>query len=238
MFLEIIEDFAKLALIVGSLFFTLNTYIRYKQPTLSSSLHRQRFVVLFVLILMTIALKITEDVLGGESGVIDEAILWYIHNHIPTTLTWVFELITLSGSLYFLVPTSITVTVTLFLAKMRYESLLLISSLTTGAIVVYLIKTAVGRDRPSLWDTEWYWGASFLSGHTLMISVFSISAAVIVNRNWPTKGKLVFSIAFIWISLVALSRLVLGVHWPTDVLAAMCIGIFIPLMISAFLKRY
>lgn len=238
MFLEIIEDFAKLVFITGSLFLTLNTYIRYKQPTLSNSLHRQRFAVLFVLILITITLKITEDVIGGETGAVDEAILWFIHNHLPTTLTGVFEVITLSGSLYFLVPTSVVMTATMLMAKMRYESLLLISSLTTGAIVVYLLKTAVGRNRPSLWDTEWYWGASFPSGHTLMISVFLISIAIIVNRNWPAKGKLVFSIAFIWISLVALSRLVLGVHWPTDVLAAMCIGIFIPLIISAFIKAY
>ena len=46
-------------------------------------------------------------------------------------------------------------------------------------------------------------------------------------------------LAMLWISLIAASRLVLGVHWPSDVLAAMCVGVFIPLSnsIAADLRR-
>ena len=239
MYLELIEDIAKLTFIIGSLYFALNTYIRYKQPTLSNLLHRRRLTILFVLIVVTTALKVTEDVLGGESGPVDEAILWFIHNHVPTTLIWIFETITLTGSLYILIPLSITAATVMLVTKMRFEVLLLISSLFSGAIVVYVIKTVVGRARPTLWDTEWYWGASFPSGHTLLVAVFATSIALIVDSNWPAKRWLAFSIAFIWIIFVALSRLVLGVHWPSDVLAAMCIGVFIPLVASALIKlRY
>jgi undecaprenyl-diphosphatase len=60
-----------------------------------------------------------------------------------------------------------------------------------------------------------------------------------VSRIRPAARKLALSIAILWISLVAISRLVLGVHWPTDVLAAACIGAFLPLAMSVVLElRY
>jgi undecaprenyl-diphosphatase len=94
------------------------------------------------------------------------------------------------------------------------------------------MKAIVGRARPALWEAQWYWGSSFPSGHTLSTAAFATAAALCVARIWPRSGTLAMALAVSWAGLVAVSRLVLGVHWPSDVLVAMCLGFFIPLMIS------
>jgi undecaprenyl-diphosphatase len=105
-----------------------------------------------------------------------------------------------------------------------------------GAIVVYVLKALVGRARPALWETEWYWGSSFPSGHTLVVAAFAFATAIGVTRIWPERRNFAMLIAAAWVFSVAISRLVLGVHWPTDVLAAACIGAFLPLAVDVALE--
>lgn len=236
MIFELIEDIAKLSLIIASLYFALGAYVRRKQPAWSEPLEKRRFAVLFVLVLAVSAIKVSEDALGGESGPIDEAILLFIHSLVPSALTGVFEAVTLSGSSRVMFPLAAVATIVLLIAKRRFEALLLAASVISGATVVYAVKTVVGRARPALWDAEWYWGSSFPSGHTLVVAAFATAAALCVIRIRPAAREIALSIAILWISLVAISRLVLGVHWPTDVLAAACIGAFLSLAISIALE--
>ena len=128
--------------------------------------------------------------------------------------------------------------VALLCAKRRFEALLLTVSVLGGAVIVYVLKAAVGRARPELWDTEWYWGSSFPSGHTLVVTALATATVISVNRIWPGSRKLATLIAFVWTFSVGISRLVLGVHWPTDVLASVCIGMFLPLAIGIVLESW
>ncbi len=236
MIVELIEDIVKMALIVASLYFVLGETARRMQPAWSESLGKRRLITLLVLILAVSAIKLTEDVIGGESGPIDKAILLFIHGHVPHTLTGFFEAITLTGSARILFPLATLTTIALLWASHRVEALLVAASVISGALVIYGVKTVVGRARPSLWDTAWYWGSSFPSGHTLIVAAFATAAALGVSRIRPASRNLALSLAMLWITLVALSRLVLGVHWPTDVLVAACIGAFLPLAISVVLE--
>ena len=178
------------------------------------------------------AVKVIEDVVAKESGPVDEAVLWFVRDHVPAALTAYFGAFTLSGSATFLVPVAVVTTVMLLAARRRFEAVLVGTSLATATLVVYLLKAIVGRTRPALWESQWYWGSSFPSGHTLSTAAFSMAAALCVARIWPRAGNPAMSLAILWTSLIALSRLILGVHWPSDVLAAICIGLFIPLLIS------
>ena len=236
MIFELIEDIAKLTLIVASLYFVFGAYVRSEQPAWVKPLGKRRLTIISVLVLAASAVKVSEDVLDGESGLIDRIILLFIHGHVPHVLTGFFEAVTFTGSSKVLLPLAAVVTIALLFARHRFEALLVAASVISGTIVIYVIKTVVGRDRPELWDTGWYWGSSFPSGHTLIVAAFATAAALCVGRIRPAAGKLALSIALLWVSLVAISRLVLGVHWPTDVLVAACIGAFLPLAMSVVLE--
>lgn len=239
MIFELIEDIAKLTLIVASLYFVFGAYVRHKQPAWSEPLEKRRLTIISVLVLAASAVKLSEDVLDGESGLIDKAILLFIHSQVPSTLTGFFEAVTFTGSSKVLLPLAAVAAIAFLFARRRFEALLVAASVISGTIVIYVVKVMVGRDRPALWDTEWYWGSSFPSGHTLVVAAFATAAALCVSRIRPAAGKLALSIAMLWIFLVAISRLVLGVHWPTDVLVAACIGAFLPLALSVALElRY
>lgn len=226
----------KLSIIIGCLYFSISLYVRNRQPLWRAPLERRRFTILLGLTLAVVAIKIAEDVLYKESGAIDRSILLGLHAHIPAALTRWFELVTLSGSLKVLLPLTVLSSFALLYARRRFEALLLASSVASAALLVFILKTLVGRERPSLWQTQWYWGSSFPSGHTLVASAFATALAICVARIRPAGRTPALALAMLWLSLVALSRLVLGVHWPTDVLAAICIGVFIPLAMNMLLQ--
>jgi undecaprenyl-diphosphatase len=235
MIFELLEDIVKLVFIVASFYFALSTFTRIKKPGFTETLEKRRVAILFGLVLVVLAIKISEDVLGGESGPVDKAVLLYIHAHVPGFMTPFFSAITVTGSAKFLFPVTTFLTILLLLAKRGSEALLLSVSVVSAALIVFIIKTSVGRHRPMLWETEYYWGSSFPSGHTLAVAAFATAATLLALKFRPASQGIFMILAFLWIFLVGLSRLVLGVHWPTDVLAAACIGTFLPLAIKVII---
>ena len=232
MLFNILADVAKLGLFIVCAYVLVGAYARRRRPQWTEHLTRRRLAVLGILTLAVAGIKLIEDVVAKESGPVDEAILWFFRNHVPDALDGFFEVVTLSGSARFLVPLSALAAVALLVARRRFEALLMAASVVTATLVVWGMKAIVGRARPALWEAQWYWGSSFPSGHTLSTAAFATAAALCVARIWPRAGSRAMALAVLWAGLVAISRLVLGVHWPSDVLAAMCLGAFIPLLIS------
>lgn len=232
MLFHIVLDVAKLGLIIVCAYALLGAYALRRRPHWNEPLTKRRFAVLGVLTLGVGGIKLSEDVLAKESGPVDEAILWLIREQVPAALNGFFAIITLSGSARFLVPFAVLTAITLLVARRRFEAVLVSASVAAATLVVWGMKALVGRARPALWETQWYWGSSFPSGHTLNTAAFATAVALCVARIWPRAASPAIALAVLWTGLVAFSRLVLGVHWPSDVLVAMCLGFFIPLMIS------
>ena len=231
-------DLFKLALYIGCAYLALNVYARSTQAGWLQRLTTQRFAVLTLLTLLILAVKIFEDVLTRESGPVDAALLWFIRQVMPPAMASFFSLVTLTGAAKFLVPATAALSVLFFVTQHRRQAILLVASMACGWVLTYTVKALVGRARPELWSTTWYWGSSFPSGHTLSTAVFATALTIGAAQIWPKSRYFTLPIAIVWVGLMALSRLVLGVHWPTDVLAAVCLGVFIPLAISVLLDLY
>jgi len=235
---ELIKDTIKLALIVAFFYLALSVYLGWKQPTWSAFAERRRFTILLTLVAAVVGIKVSEDVVSRESGPFDILVLQFIHATVPPALTGMFEVATISASASVLLPLAMIMVVILICAKRSFEPLLLAASIISGGIIVYVLKAVIGRARPNLWDTEWYWGSSFPSGHTLVVTAFATATVISLNRIRPGSRKFTMLFAFAWVFSVGISRLVLGVHWPTDVLASICIGMFLPLAIGIALESW
>ena len=155
---------------------------------------------------------------------IDEAILLFLRDAVPVALRPWFAAVTRLGSSWLLVPLACLLGAVLAWKRRRPEAVLLVGATVAATPVVYGIKALVGRARPALWQTDAYWDSSFPSGHTLSTAAFSFALALCVARLRPGAARRAMGVAVAWTSLIALSRLVLGVHWPSDVLAAMGLG--------------
>ena len=225
-------------LYVACAYLAIGVCARYAQTPWLLALAGRRLAVLTLLTLLVIGIKIFEDVLSKESGPVDTAALWLIKQNVPPALIGFFGMVTWSGAAVFLVPATAVLSALLLLKRHPREAMLLGASMASGWALTYAIKTAVNRSRPELWSTTWYWGASFPSGHTLSTAVFATSLTLVAARIWPQTRRVVLPLGVLWTGLMGLSRLVLGVHWPTDVLAAICLGVFIPLAVYMFLFQH
>ena len=232
---EFFFDILKLALCVACGYLGLNLYARRVQRPWLQALADRRMAVLTLLTLLVVGVKVFEDVLAQESGPIDNAMLWFARQNVPLELLGFFRVVTWTGAAAFLVPATVLLCAVLWRRHQHREAALLASAMTIGWAVTYAIKALVARPRPELWSTTWYWGSSFPSGHTLSTTAFATALTLIATRIWPPSRRIALPLAVLWVSLMGLSRVVLGVHWPSDVLAAVCLGMFIPLAIALFI---
>jgi undecaprenyl-diphosphatase len=107
----------------------------------------------------------------------------------------------------------------------RYWLLTLVSSVAGGLFVNFILKTAYERLRPRLDEPllslESY---SFPSGHTAgAVLFYGVLAAFLVSRffDWRARAACVAG-ACVMVALVAFSRIYLGAHFVSDVIAAAC----------------
>src|ERR1700733_12241504 len=104
----------------------------------------------------------------------------------------------------------------------RHMAFFLIGSVLGGTALTNLLKDIFHRPRPDLVSHIAYFsGASFPSGHSMMSAVTYLTLGALLARSQPGKTlkAYVLLLAILLTAMVGVSRVYLGVHWPTDVLA-------------------
>lgn len=89
-----------------------------------------------------------------------------------------------------------------------------------------LLKRLFARARPQLWehvvDVRFY---SFPSGHAMISMVIYGLLGYFLGARFPKQRWSIYSLTVVLIAAIGLSRLYLGVHWPTDVIAGYTAGL-------------
>ncbi len=209
-----------------------NFWLRYIHPRLVTLIATIGIVGIFsCLLILFVVAKLAEEVLDRESFAFDKTFLLWLHQFANPNLDNLMLFITNLGN-----PTTVVIValVTLFLLwwqRYREEAKIFVLACLGGLILNSGLKLFFSKPRPKLWhslisETSF----SFPSGHALGSMVLYGFIAYLLAIHYPRFSAIIYVLAVIIIAAIGISRLYLGVHWPTDIIAGYGVG-FLWLMI-------
>ncbi len=185
--------------------------------------HAWRMVLWFVCLLVPLwgFASLVGELHEKEVFAFDTPMLNTLHLMATPMLDRFFILMTRLGYLWGVVPLDLIVLSSLAIRRRFRDGLFFGIAVTGSAILNIVAKNHFARMRPDLWlalapETTY----SFPSGHAMGSA--TLGAALII-LCWPTRWRwptLVGSLVFVL--LVGVSRVYLGVHYPSDILAGWC----------------
>lgn len=178
--------------------------------------------------------ELADEIMEQETASIDERVLLSLRNPAdrsdPLGPDWVEEIgrdITALGGTAILTLFTLVAFIYLLLRRKFRAAVFTIAAVGGGILLSTVLKIGFDRPRPDLvpHDTVVY-TASFPSGHAMLSAITYLTLAALLSRihsNNMMKTYLM-GVAVLCTLLVGTSRVYLGVHWPTDVLAGWTAG--------------
>jgi undecaprenyl-diphosphatase len=179
-------------------------------------------------------MAIADEALEGDTHAFDRSILLALREpgdtDNPVGPVWVEEAmadITALGG--YAVLTLLVAGVVIYLISIgkRGTALLVGGAVVSGAVLSALLKLGFDRPRPDLVaHLSHANSSSFPSGHAMLAAVTYLTLGVLLTRAHRQRRTkiIVMTFAIILTVLIGLSRIYLGVHWPTDVMAGWALG--------------
>lgn len=181
-----------------------------------------KFIILFSMIIAAaVFIRLYSLVASGGSLSFDESLLVALSKIRSTPLNIVVLGITHTATYVVVIP---IVAIIVYLYR-RGEKVLAVVPMLSFAVFIslgLLLKSLVGRPRPSIVLPVMIEPLfSFPSGHTMMAAgVYGLISLIL----WQRQRKILSLVSAVWVVLIALSRVYLGVHYPSDVLASLLLG--------------
>lgn len=179
-------------------------------------------------------IEVADEVIEGETHAVDTRLLLALRNpndfSDPIGPGWVEELgrdLTGLGGVGVLTILTLSVAGYLRLSGKAKAMWLVLSAIGSGLLVSTALKRGFDRPRPELVPHESVvYTASFPSGHSMLSAVTYLTLAALLARVQPNRAlKTYFLVlAALLAAAVGVSRVYLGVHWPSDVLAGWAVG--------------
>lgn len=177
------------------------------------------------LLIVFVLSRLIEEVLEREAFAFDKTLLLWLHQFSNPILDRLMLTITQLGNPSIVVLVASVSLAILWLQRYKQEAKVFAIACLGGAVLSTGMKLAFNKPRPELWQrliTEKSF--SFPSGHALGSVVLYGFLAYLLAIAYPKFSRIIYIVAVVAIMAIGLSRLYLGVHWPTDVVAGYGIG--------------
>jgi undecaprenyl-diphosphatase len=148
------------------------------------------------------------------------------HRHRSAGSTRALHVVTNLGNIRLVVVLALVlVVVELIRRRSRWALLFFLAVLAGEEAATLAVKALVGRVRPALTTEAATLGPSFPSGHSATAAAFYAAAALVLGRTLPRSGRhLLIAVAVAVTAAVAASRVLLDLHWLSDVVGGLALG--------------
>ena len=188
------------------------------------------FLLLGALLVAATALFVfgwlADEMLEGDTQKFDEFVREAIHRHAALGITWFMQGFSFLGSAA-VVTTLCILAIAAFLYFRQARPAVLLSITMVGmAVLDITLKLAFHRPRPVAYFGPTPTTYSFPSGHAMgSVCFYGVLAATLAARASGRRTKwCIWTAAVLLIGMIGYSRIYLGVHYPSDVIAGYCAG--------------
>ena len=169
----------------------------------------------------------------------DQPIQTAIRGDLPETVTLLFRAITHLIDIPVIISWVLIVAFIFYRKQWKMESYLMLGNLTLAGILIVTFKNIYQRPRPEILHLVEEKGFSFPSGHSLAVTLMVGSLIVILSQRIKNTvwRKIIQILLSLYIFSVLVSRIYLGVHYPSDVIASLCVGLGVLFMEFPFYDK-
>ena len=184
----------------------VHTLLQFAQP------------IFYLFVALGLFISLAEDIVEKERLSFDLPIQMFLQGHATPSLDSMMLALTQAGSGMALVPLNIGIVLLLIRWKRNTDAAFFAIAVSGAALLNFVAKLGFARARPDLWvsiSPEVTY--SFPSGHAM--NSFALAGALVM-LTWHSKWRLpVAVVALSYVTIIGLSRIYLGVHFPSDILA-------------------